>query len=176
MNTRMKFVKLLRPILNPFIDRIRFSDLLFLDAKQKTLEIIRPFQKVFISTMEIQGKDYPIVFKRTLFRGVLMVGLDGRQYNKMEEQKAAYKEVQQFMAAGARNIETGFRDRLRNRLIWSPILLLTAVIILTLITITDTVYLQNMQSFHLAESNILLVNAIYATALALVFYKYRSMQ
>jgi len=174
MSIKRNIIKTIRPLLSPFINRIRLSDLLFLNAEQKSLEIINgnPFKLVFLSTIKIQDKEYPIIFKRTLFRGDLMIGLDNRQYDKIETQKMAYKEIQIFMAAGAKNKESGLHTRFRHRLIWSLLLALTAVLIIALCIITNIMYMQAPYP----TSNLILVNIVYIVAFAFTVVSYRSLQ
>lgn len=140
MEMRRKITKLLRPIFSPFINRVRLSDLLFLGAVQKDIELVQTIPYVYISHICIQNKEYPVIFKRTLFRGDLMLGLDGRKYDKLEVQKKDHKEIQLFMAAGAVNEKSGLPNLIRQRILWSMILLAVAVLTIILFILNIIVY------------------------------------
>lgn len=176
-NGKKRIIKLIQPILSPFVNRIRKSDLLHLGAKvENSMEIVNgnPFNLVYISNILINKKIYPVVFKRTFFRGHLMLGLDGRKYDMLEEQKRAYKEIQLFMAQGTKDINTGMRDIIRHRLKWSIVLFLTTLLIFA--ALIGNIVLYAIHSPIYTINTFILITAILFTAGIIAMITYHSLQ
>lgn len=172
---KKKIIKLIRPILSPFVNRIRLSDMIHLGATVDGYEVINgnPFLYVYVAKVLINDKEYPIIFKRTILRGHLMLGIDARQYDKADVQKKAYKEIQTFMAAGAMNAQSGLKALIRRRTKWS-VILLAVMFLLAVLGITNII-LYSCFLFY-STSTVILVGTISIVAFFLALATYSSLQ